>query len=149
MLRNCGLSPIIGLILLTSSILSNPVHNLPEDSGRSQNDNGAFSELKIAYKVYKDCSDQDLSVCLKMKLLTALDRVGRVYKRMPILNEWVEIVKIEDNTIAASESSNTILKEADLDASLPRSIDDRESALNQMLIEKIVNFFQTHTFQVI
>lgn len=115
-------------------------NSIDEQSARSAS-TGVFGDLRYVYQVYKDCSGSELSSCLKLKLLTAMERVSR-NTQLNIV-DGVTLVKDEQ---AATEEEPRSLQE--IEASLPRSLDDREDALNSMIMDKIVGFFQSHTLKL-
>ncbi|XP_017781606.1 PREDICTED: uncharacterized protein LOC108566306 [Nicrophorus vespilloides] len=103
-----------------------------------------LGDFKFMYKVYQECAATDLTSCLKMKLITAMDRAARNFNQVPIF-EGVSFVK-EDNTNVNAESSP--ITEAQIEAQLPRSLTERDGALNNIIFDKVGNFLQTHTLQV-
>lgn len=100
-------------------------------------------DLRFLYKVYQECSVTDTSSCLKMKLVTAIDRAARSYSGLSLF-DGVTFVK-DTNVVDTTEP---IKSEAELEASLPRALSDREDKLNSLIFEKIFDFFQGHTLQV-
>lgn len=100
-----------------------------------------MGDLRYMYRIYQDCSAVDMSSCLKLKLLSAMDRVARNYAEVPII-EGVNFVKTSD---APKEDVKT---EAEIEASLPRSLTERDTALNDMIFDKVTSFFESHTLQV-
>lgn len=115
---------------------------LPQEAARSEESNSFYSDIKFMYKVYQECSAVDLSSCLKLKLISAMDRVARAYSEVPIFS-GVTFVKDVNATPEATTKS-----EAEIESSLPRAITERENALNSMITDKIFHFFETHTLQV-
>ncbi|XP_019870358.1 uncharacterized protein LOC109598895 [Aethina tumida] len=100
------------------------------------------SGVRIALKIYDDCSKSEgFSPCLKKKAVTALDRLARADK----LNvaDGVTIVKSQDVT-----SQDTVLTEEQLEASLPRALDAKEDALNDLIIDKVTKFVSSRSIEV-
>lgn len=115
-----------------------------EQSARSDDASTSFiSDLRFLHKMYQECSSSDLSTCLKLKLVTAMDRAARTYPNVQLL-DGVTFVRDAEQPAAPSAVSS----EAEIEASLPRALNDREDALNSLIFDKVVDFFSTHTLQV-
>lgn len=144
MLTKCLLS--VTIIIGVAYARSSPTHQnsiIQEQEARSEdNGNSFYGDMRFVYKIYQECSATDLSSCLKMKLITAIDRVTRSYKEVPLFG-GVYFVK-DDNLPVETTQQN----EADLEATLPRALEEREDALNNLIFDKFTNFLQTHTLQV-
>jgi hypothetical protein len=104
-----------------------------------------FGDAKYLLKTYQDCASQDLSTCLKLKLYTVIDRVARSANDYKIY-DGVTFVK-EEGTV--DEDVSAPKSESEIDASLPRSLDDKEQTLNQMIMDRVLSFFDSHTLKVI
>lgn len=113
-----------------------------EETPRSQDVSSYFGDFRYMYKVYQECAATDLSSCLKLKLVAAMDRAAKAYPTLTLF-DGVTFVKEGDSEPQASSTS-----EADLEASLPRSLDEKDQALNSLIADKVSNFFQSHTLQV-
>lgn len=92
----------------------------------------AFGELKLAYETYKECSSDDIAHCLKQKLAKTLTRLARS-DDLNVLN-GVTIKKDKDAKVEVVEEA------------VPRGLD--ESSLDNLIMDKIIGFMQSHTFQV-
>ncbi|KAG5889038.1 hypothetical protein JTB14_009443 [Gonioctena quinquepunctata] len=95
------------------------------------------------YKVYQECATADLMPCLKLKLVAAMDRAAKAYTEVPLF-EGVKFVKDPKAVIPEGE----IKSEADLEASLPRALEDKESALDSLIVNKVSNFLESHNLQI-
>lgn len=113
---------------------------IPEETPRSEESASYMGDLRYMYKVYQECAATDLSSCLKLKLLSSMDRIARAYMQVPII-DGVNFVKNDD----AKEEVKT---EAEIEASLPRALSERDAALNNLIFDKVASFFETHTLQV-
>lgn len=134
-------------VLLTTasarSAESNPTSNsINEHQTARSSSNGVFGELRYVYQVYKECSGAQLSPCLKLKLLSAIDRVSRSAQLN--LADGITLVQEESST-NESESERSL---QEIEANLPRALEDKEDALNSMIFDKIVKFFQSHTLKL-
>jgi len=144
MFSKCVIVAFLAIAAVQARSTANTINAIPAaESARS--DEGVSSYLgdfKYMFKVYQECAATDLSSCLKLKLIAAMDRAARSISQVPIF-EGVSFVK-EANIIEDS----TPVNEADIEASLPRALAEKDSALNSMLFQKIGHFFETHTLQV-
>lgn len=134
----------LAVILATASARSadtQPTINSIDDQSARSGGSGVFGDLRYVYQVYKDCSGSELSSCLKLKLLTAMDRVSRSIQLNIV--DGITLVKDDPNTPDEQPKSAE-----EIEANLPRALDDREDALNTMILDKIVNFFQSHTLKL-
>lgn len=104
-----------------------------------------WSDFDFVYRTYQDCSSGDYSVCLKLKLVSALDGAARSMKNVEIM-DGIQFVGLEKETLRAR--SKSAMTEEQILASLPRSSEGRESMLTSMIWEKLSSFFQSHTVQV-
>lgn len=116
---------------------------IPKEEGRASDFSSYMGDFRFLYKTYQDCAAVDLSSCLKLKLVTALDRAARTYSDVSIL-DGVTLVKDE----ATPVDSTPVKSESELEASLPRSLNEKEDTLNGLILDKIAGFFSTHTLQV-
>lgn len=115
-------------------------NSIDDTSARSGN-TGVFGDLRYVYQVYKDCSASELSSCLKLKLLTAMDRVSRTVQ----LNIVDGVTLVKDEGAVPEEEPRSL---QEIEASLPRSLEDREDTLNSIIMDKIVSFFQSYTLKL-
>ncbi|KAF5290243.1 hypothetical protein FQA39_LY14797 [Lamprigera yunnana] len=131
------------VVLLASVVwartASTNINEIPNEARSGESSNSYLGDFHYAYKVYKECAS-DLLPCLKLKLVSAMDRAMKADSEVPIL-EGVKFVK---NSNALPEPPKT---EAEIEASLPRGL-DRDNALNSLIFEKVANFFDTHSLQV-
>lgn len=102
-----------------------------------------FGDAKYLLKTYQDCASQDLSTCLKLKLYSVIDRVARSNSDFNVY-EGVTFVKEEN----AEEEQAPAKSEGEIEASLPRSLDDKEQTLNQMIMDRVLSYFDSHTLKV-
>ncbi|XP_011163934.1 uncharacterized protein LOC105198792 [Solenopsis invicta] len=134
-------------VLLTAvsarSAETNPASNsINEQQTARSNNNGIFGDLRSIYLLYKECSSRELDSCLKLKLLSAMDRVSRMAQLH--VTDGVTLVRDESAT-NESEPEKSV---EEIEASLPRALDDKEDALNSMIFDKIAKFFQSHTLKL-
>jgi hypothetical protein len=131
--------------LIQNSVAFSTVSNNSEES---VTDNFA-SGLKVVYRAYEQCEKVtfgELLTCLKLRALKLADRVLRSDSVQVM--DGINIVK-------------TFSKEADRngrrlnfeplpevnEAVLPTDPQQKQDKLNEMLVERVARFFQTHSFQ--
>lgn len=120
------------------------LNKVDNDESQPRKASSYFGDIKYLYKTYQDCSAADLSTCLKLKLYTIIDRVARsnsdfkVYDGVTFVNEGDEQL---DDSVPKSE--------IEIEASLPRSLEDKEQTLNSLIMDKIMSYFGSHTLKVI
>lgn len=135
----------LAVLVVTASARSaetNPTTNSIEEQSARSNGGNVFGDLKQIYQIYKECSDDELSPCLKVRLLSAMDRMYRSSQ----LNVAEGVTFVRDDPIVNEEEPAKSLQE--IEASLPRALDDKEDALNTMIFDKVVKFFQSHTLKL-
>ncbi|XP_034251927.1 uncharacterized protein LOC117651730 [Thrips palmi] len=111
-------------------------------------DDGWFSwlvpsaEMRVVGKVWEDCAARDdTTTCLKGKALTFMDRAAR--KDSLALPGGLALVRTAGDAGAATAP----VTDADLEASLPRELGQRDAKLDQMLLDRVLGFVQTHALR--
>lgn len=97
----------------------------------------------MVYRLYQQCSAENLSICLKVKLLTGLEKVFRSAKKLKIM-EGIQFVKADDS----EQPTKPLLSEQELEANLPRALEAKEQVLTNMIFKNLAGFLQHHTLQV-
>lgn len=142
MILKCVLVAFVLAAASARTTSSANLNEIPKEEARSSESPTSYlSDLRYAYKVYQECAAGDLSPCLKLKLVTAMDRAFRSYSALPIYDG---VTFVKDPAAPAESAPKT---ETELDASLPRGL-DRDDALNALITDKISNFLNTHSLQV-
>lgn len=101
-----------------------------------------FGDAKYLFKTYQECASQDLSTCLKLKLYTVVDRIARSNSDLKIYDGVTFVSEKVDEEHSPPKS------EQEVEASLPRSLDDKEQSLNQMIMDRVLSYFDSHTLKV-
>ncbi|XP_030768084.1 uncharacterized protein LOC115891681 [Sitophilus oryzae] len=109
---------------------------------RSEDSYSYMNDLRYVYKVYQQCAGQDMFPCLKLKLVTALDRVSRSVNVELI--DGVTFVKDPQ----APETTEQPKTEAEIEANLPRSLNEKDDALSNLIFQKVGSFLESHSLQV-
>lgn len=103
-----------------------------------------IGDIRYLYKMYQECASTDLSTCLKLKLFTIVDRVSRSNKDFNVIDGVSFEKENEDVTVEVTAQQT----EEEIEAVLPRSLDDKEQTLNSMIMDKIMSYFGSHTLKV-
>lgn len=133
------------LLCVISAALAHSAHlnKVDEEESRPRKASSYFGDIKYLYKTYQDCSASDLSTCLKLKLFTVIDRVARSNSDFKVY-EGVTFVKDGEE-----ETDDSVPKsEFEIEASLPRSLEDKDQTLNSLIMDKIMSYFGSHTLKV-
>lgn len=100
--------------------------------------------LEMAYKVVKGCGDKDLSLCLKMRALTYVDRALRRSDNIDIV-DGVSLVPTDGGS---REMNGRAISEAELDETLPKDAEDKDAQVETMLVDRVARFLESHTLQL-
>lgn len=140
MFVKCVVFALVASVVYGRSTTSHQNSIQDDHKARASDSTSYYGDIRYLYKVYQECSATDFSSCLKLKLVAALDRVARSADFT--LFDAVTFVK---DPAAPAEPPKS---EAEIEANLPRSLDEKDSALNNMLTSKVSSFFDTHSVQV-
>lgn len=104
-----------------------------------------FAKEDLSYKyltkVYDECQKSDAILpCLKKKAILFFDRAARM-ETIPLL-DGVDVVKV------SKTDENVPISENEIDAALPRNLQDKNEALTQMLWDKVASFANSRTIQL-
>ncbi|XP_017130827.1 uncharacterized protein LOC108148336 [Drosophila elegans] len=116
----------------------------PQASSPVLGSTGFWKDMSMVYRIYQQCTGDNMSVCLKVKLLTGLEKAFRSAKTLP-LTEGIQFVS---SGAASEDPKRAPINEQDIEAVLPRSVDAKEQVLNNMILKRVGNFLQDHTLQV-
>jgi hypothetical protein len=134
------------LVTAFCGVMSQNKLEAEDETTNEVEDNGNW---KMLYRLISDCAKtSDMSVCLKIKAVTVLDRVASLKTPLEI-NDYVSLARDpvykEDG---AQGRSLKPLSETQLEESLPRSIEERNGQLDEMIQEKLDTFLQSRTLQL-
>lgn len=129
----------LGLVLLAGFGFS-AVFGFPAE----QADDSALGKV---YRVIQECGDKDISICLKMRALTYVDKVLRKSEDISIV-DGITLVKTDANPEAYRGLNARALSQDELDASLPKNVDEKNTQVENMLFERMARFLETHTLQL-
>ncbi|KAL9898257.1 osiris 8 [Glossina fuscipes fuscipes] len=120
----------------------NPSHDVIDNSASTAN---VWKDLSLVYRLYQQCSGENLSVCLKVKLLTGLEKALRSARNLKLI-EGIQFVRSKSDD--TETKIKPILNEKDIEAVLPRALEAKEQTLNNMIFKRLANFLQDHTLQI-
>jgi hypothetical protein len=136
----------VTFLCVISAVVAHSAHlnKVDDEETQPRKASSYIGDMKFLYKTYQDCAASDLSTCLKLKLYTVIDRVARSATDFKVY-EGVTFVK--DGEEQADEPAPP-KSEIEIEASLPRSLEDKEQSLNTLIMDKIMSYFGSHTLKV-
>lgn len=121
------------LVLMCCTVFGNTTASDPWDN----------AGVRAVLRIYDECSKtESISPCLKKKAITFLDRLSRMAK-LPLSDEIV-IVEADDAPTTPQQN----LTDEELENSLPRDAEGRDSALDNLLYDKISSYVSSRTLRV-
>ncbi|XP_039277884.1 uncharacterized protein LOC111043594 [Nilaparvata lugens] len=102
--------------------------------------------LGTAYRMVQGCGGKDLMLCLKMRMLTYVDKAVRRSEDISLV-DGVALVRSPsaDNSRVLSGRA---LSEDELDASLPKDSESRDAQVESMLVDRVARFLESRTLQL-
>lgn len=111
---------------------------------QQSNSSNSTPGLRSMLRIYDECtrSDGGISMCLKKKAVTFIDRISKI----DVINigDGVRVVGVDNAAVKTAKS----LSENELDQMLPRSMEDRDYFLNNMLTDKLANYISGRKIQI-
>lgn len=104
--------------------------------------------MRSLLRIYDEChkADGGLSMCIKKKAVTFIDRISRIDTIN--IGEGIKVIGLEDATGIADAGKPKSLTENELDQMLPRGIEDRDYFLTNMLADKIASYISGRNIQI-
>ncbi|XP_071441026.1 uncharacterized protein [Hetaerina americana] len=121
----------------------------PAEEAPSPAQNSAIAEgdyVDKAYRFVQQCGSKDFLYCLKMRALTFVDGALRAPGDMS-LSEGVTLVRSGADE-GGRAAYGRALTEEELEASLPRGQDERDSTVESLLVDRVARFLKSHTLQL-
>lgn len=100
--------------------------------------------MRMLRRVYLECRDDDLSSCLKVQVVRAMDRVARSTRKVA-LGAGVTLERDADAPEPQQEQGSA---DDDLEHTLPRSLPERERSLDKLILEKLFGFLQNYSLRL-
>lgn len=139
----------VGLLLWLSfacslSTISASTENISSASSSSFQNAGTRTVLRI----YDECSRTDggFVPCLKKKAISFIDRIS--YIDSITVADGIKVVRLPVSAGSVPPYVRPLTSENELESTVSRSGEDRDTKLSNMLIERLSNFFNGHTLQV-
>lgn len=140
----CGLV----VVLLCAVICTTAAEEQQQQQQQSNNsNNNSALGLRSVFRIYDECqrSDGGISMCLKKKAVTFIDRISKI----DVINigDGVRVIGVEN--AATIPKTPKMLSENDLDQMMtPRSLEERDYLLNSMLTDKLANYISGRKIQI-
>ncbi|KAE8737060.1 hypothetical protein FOCC_FOCC017481 [Frankliniella occidentalis] len=99
--------------------------------------------VRMLRRVYLECRDDDLSSCLKVQMVRAMDRVARSTRKVALAAG----VTLERDADAPEQPTASATTADDLEHSLPRSLPERERSLDKLILERLYGFLQNYSLR--
>lgn len=99
-------------------------------------------QSQIILKLINDCSRTDWQSCLKIKMLTHLDKFRN--ERMISLSDGLTLI---NEKYTDEDLTEPIFSEETLVENLPRNILDRNQVLNALLFDQFTTFAEKYTLR--
>ncbi|XP_067619148.1 uncharacterized protein Osi12 [Eurosta solidaginis] len=131
------------------TLSSTPSSSHPTTSATPSNT--ANPGTRTILRIYDECSRSEVGFvpCLKKKAISFIDRISHI--DAITVADGVKLVRLPINgaaAVASASPTQPLYSDNDVDASVSRSSDDRDTKLTNMLIERLSYFFNGHTIQV-
>lgn len=142
----CGFVIVLLWAMICSAAAAAATATASEEQQTNNSNNAAAAApgLRSIMRIYDECqrSDGGVAMCLKKKAVTFIDRIAKI----DVINigDGVRVVGVEN---AATKMAKT-LSENDLDQMMPRSMEDRDYFLNNMLTDKLANYISGRKIQI-
>ena len=151
-LKNSWITPLTGLLSLI--ILSSFATAVPTVSSEGKNvaDNevvkgkgilGDEGNWNFMMKLLDDCADKDFFSCMGVKLVTAMDKAGKMSDIKVF--DGVSLVKTQD--LDDGTRGRALLTEEEVQNSLDHDPAQKTSRLLEFLVEVASRFFKSHVIQ--
>lgn len=104
---------------------------------------------RTVLRIYDECSHSigGFLPCLKKKAISFIDRISHI--DAITVADGIKLVRLPNSAVATSPLSlQPLYSENELEPSLSRSSNDRDTKLTNMLIQRLSYFFNGHTLQV-
>lgn len=102
--------------------------------------------LEKVYKVMEECSEKNLATCLKMRALHYVDRALRKSDNIEVF-DGISLVKSEPVESSRGLSGRS-LSESELDDSMVKDEDEKDTQVENLLLDRVARFLESHTLQL-
>ncbi|XP_065213997.1 uncharacterized protein LOC135841113 [Planococcus citri] len=144
--RRINMIEIFALMVLSSlvsiSSATSSSSSIPSPTPAAATDTSWSIVPAFVSKLYQDCERKEYEFldCLKIKSISLLDRIGRS-----------DVIELDDSMKIVREGKRSegarALTENDIESSIVGT-DEKSSLLNDMLVEKISKFANTHVLKI-
>ena len=140
-LISLSVSAVIPIISASTENISAPQSAASQTSIQNA---GARTILRI----YDECTRAEggFVPCLKKKAISFIDRIS--YIDAIAVADGIKVVRLPGATVPDLPAIRPMFSENEVETSLSRSSEDRDTKLTNMLVERLAHFFNGHTLQV-
>ncbi|XP_065362029.1 uncharacterized protein Osi12 [Calliphora vicina] len=103
---------------------------------------------RTVLRIYDECTRAEggFVPCLKKKAISFIDRIS--YIDAITVADGIKVVRLPGTSVSDLPAIRPMFSENELESSLSRSGEDRDTKLTNMLVERLSHFFNGHTLQV-
>ncbi|XP_073820276.1 DUF1676 domain-containing protein Osi12 [Musca autumnalis] len=145
----CNSFNITSMFVLCISLMC-CLHSISASTENISSSTSAYQNAgtRTILRIYDECTRTDggFVPCLKKKAISFIDRIS--YIDSITIADGVKVVKLPASSAGAVPFVRPLTSENELESTLSRSGEDRDTKLTNMLIERLSNFFNGHTLQV-
>lgn len=114
---------------------------------QSEENEEESGNVRLVMKLVDECSRKDeVSICLKTKAVSFLDKLVRMKDPVPI-NDYLALARDPAAGNEGQDDKEGPKTESELEATLPRSLEEKSNKLDDLLWDKISTLFSTRTVQ--
>jgi hypothetical protein len=102
--------------------------------------------LERVYRAMQECAESNMATCLKKKALQYVDRALRKSDSIDVF-DGISLVKSE--SVESSRGLNgRSLSESELDESMVKDEDEKDTQVENLLLDRVARFLESHTLQL-
>lgn len=102
--------------------------------------------LERVYRAMQECAESNMATCLKKRALQYVDRALRKSDNIDVF-DGISLVKSE--SVESSRGLNgRSLSESELDESMVKDEDEKDTQVENLLLDRVARFLESHTLQL-
>ncbi|XP_037815080.1 uncharacterized protein LOC119605830 [Lucilia sericata] len=135
-------------VLTTTTSASTENISSPSSSSTSTTTSLQNAGTRTVLRIYDECTRAEggFVPCLKKKAISFIDRIS--YIDAITVADGIKVVRLPGTSLHDLPAIRPMFSENEVESSLSRSGEDRDTKLTNMLVERLSNFFNGHTLQV-
>ncbi|KAK9501637.1 hypothetical protein O3M35_012328 [Rhynocoris fuscipes] len=109
------------------------------------NGDSGEGNLKVLYRSLEKCGrSTDIGTCIRLKAVTLLERALHIDTPL-VLNDYLSLTPVRRSS---DQSNNGVARsEQEIEASLPKSTEEKEQVLDEMIADKVTEYLQARSLQ--